>query len=109
MEPNVNEAQKIEDKVAYKREMKHQLVSFGLMIFLTILAFYAVASDVISLTFAIPFILILAVVQVLLQLYFFMHLNQKGHGWANTMILTGFFIAIPTVAALMLLLGVIKF
>lgn len=109
MEQKVTEASKIEERVAYKREMKHQLVSFGLMIFFTILAFYAVASDVISLSFAAPFILLLAIVQVILQLYFFMHLNQKGHSWPNTMILTGIFIAIPTVAALMLLLGVIKY
>ncbi|MGO4887917.1 cytochrome C oxidase subunit IV family protein [Anaerobacillus sp. MEB173] len=109
MEQKHTEASEIENKILYKREMKHQLVSFGLMIFLTIIAFMAVVSEVVTATFALPFILILAVIQVLLQLYYFMHLNQKGHTWPSIMIWSGIIIAIPTVASLMLLLGIVKY
>lgn len=92
-----------------KKEMRTQLISFVLMIFLTSMAFVSVASDAIPTSFAMPFILLLAVIQVVLQLYIFMHLNERGNGWPNAMIWTGIFIAIPTVASLMLLIGVIKF
>lgn len=115
MEPNLSKSNgpQIElttrQKMKLEQEMKHQVISFTLMIFLTALAFISVASDVIPASFAIPFILLLAVIQVVLQLYYFMHLNQKGHEWPNAFIMTGIFIAVPTVAALMLLLGVMKF
>ncbi|MDG5789453.1 cytochrome C oxidase subunit IV family protein [Evansella sp. AB-P1] len=90
------------------RELRTQIISFILMIFLTSLAFVSIASDAIPASFALPFILLLAVIQVILQLYVFMHLNERGNGWPNAMIWSGVLIAIPTVAALMLLLGVVK-
>ncbi|MFA9557326.1 cytochrome C oxidase subunit IV family protein [Evansella sp. AB-rgal1] len=90
------------------REMRTQLISFVFMLFLTSMAFISIASDAIPSGFAFPFILILAVIQVILQLYVFMHLNERGNGWTNAMIWTGVLIAIPTVAALMLLLGIVK-
>ncbi|MGJ9383946.1 cytochrome-c oxidase [Salipaludibacillus neizhouensis] len=92
-----------------KREMRTQLVSFVLMIFITSMAFFSIASDVIPNGFAIPFILILAGLQVVLQLYFFMHMNEKGTGWVNAMIWSGLFVAALTVASLMLLIGVVKY
>ncbi|ADU30894.1 cytochrome C oxidase subunit IV family protein [Evansella cellulosilytica] len=91
-----------------KYEMRKQLISFVFMIFLTSMAFISIASDAIPATFAIPFILLLAVIQVVLQLYVFMHLNERGNGWTNIMIWTGVLIAILTVATLMLLIGVRK-
>lgn len=97
------------DKLKLDREMKHQIITFVLMIFFTALAFLAIASDLIPASFALPFILILAVVQVILQLYYFMHLNQKEHEWPNAFMISGIFIVIPMVAALMLLLGVVKY
>ncbi|GIN37662.1 MULTISPECIES: cytochrome c oxidase subunit IVB [Heyndrickxia] len=59
-------------------EMKYQVISFILMILLTLIAFGAVAADL-SKWFIIPFILLLAVVQVIFQLYYFMHMSHKGH------------------------------
>lgn len=114
MEPklNTNEPQielTTKEKVKLEREMKHQIVSFVVMIFFTALAFLAIASDYIPSSFALPFILILAVIQVILQLYYFMHLKDKEHGWPNAFMLSGIVIIIPMVAALMLLLGVVKF
>ena len=60
-------------------EMRHQVVSFALMIFLTLIAFAAVAIKGFSAWFIVPFHLLLAVVQVIFQLYYFMHMNHKGH------------------------------
>ncbi|WP_209125500.1 cytochrome C oxidase subunit IV family protein [Alkalihalobacillus sp. BA299] len=90
-------------------EQKRQIIAFALMIFLTLLAFVAVAADLIPATFAIPFILILALVQLFLQLLYFMHLKDKDHGWANAFMASGMVIAIPMIAALMLLVGVVKY
>ncbi len=114
MEPNLNSNEpqiklSTNDKIKLEREMKHQVITFALMIFFTALAFLAVASDIIPASFAIPFILILAVVQVILQLYYFMHLNQKGHEWPNAFMISGIIVVIPMIAALMLLIGVVKY
>ncbi len=79
------------------------------MIFLTLLSFLAVASEIVPRTFAVPFILILAAIQFGLQLFFFMHLKDKDHGWATTFMVSALFITIPTIAALMLLIGITKY
>jgi cytochrome c oxidase subunit IV len=100
-------SKKTEKKLA--KEARHQVISFVFMIFLTSVAFLTVASDTIPNRFAIPFILLIAVVQVLMQLYYFMHLNDRGNGWNNIMLWTGIFVAAMTVPTLMLLIGVIKF
>ncbi|PLT34329.1 cytochrome c oxidase subunit IVB [Bacillus sp. V5-8f] len=60
-------------------EMKHQVITFTLMIFFTLLAFLAVGYEEFSHWFIVPFILLLAVVQVAFQLYYFMHMKHKGH------------------------------
>lgn len=90
-------------------DQKKQIIAFALMIFLTIIAFIAIGTDIVPSSFAIPFILILAVVQLLLQLVYFMHLKDKGHAWASTFITSGILIAIPCIAALILLLGIVKY
>ncbi|MCM2674852.1 cytochrome C oxidase subunit IV family protein [Alkalicoccobacillus plakortidis] len=98
-----------EEKRSHKAEIKKQIVAFALMIFLTFLAFAAVATDFVPRTLAIPFILILAVVQLALQLLFFMHMKDKDHAWVNVFMITGIFITLPTIVALMLLIGVTKY
>lgn len=74
--PNVN--------LKYRRkqnaeEMKQQVITFSMMILFTLIAFLAVAYDGFSHWFVVPFILLLAVVQVIFQLYYFMHMKHKGH------------------------------
>ncbi|UCZ51860.1 cytochrome C oxidase subunit IV family protein [Bacillus shivajii] len=91
------------------KELRTQLISFIFVIFMTSIAFVSIASDAIPNSFAVPFILILAVVNVVIQLYVFMHLNDRGNGWPNAMIWTGVLVAIPTVASLMLLIGIVKY
>lgn len=58
--------------------MRIQLVAFTLSIFLTLVAFGAVYFDF-SKWFIIPTILLLAAIQVVFQLYYFMHMSEKGH------------------------------
>ncbi|SDC33989.1 cytochrome C oxidase subunit IV family protein [Shouchella lonarensis] len=97
------------EKRAMKKEIKHQMIMFVLMLFLTVLAFAAVAADVVPHSFAVPFILILAFVQLLLQLLFFMHMKDKDHTWATVFMVTGIFVTVPTIASLMLLIGTVKY
>lgn len=98
-----------EEKRQTNKEIRKQIIVFALMIFLTIIAFLAVGADVVPRSFAVPFILILAVIQLALQLIFFMHLKDKDHGWATAFMVSGIFVTVPTIAALMLLLGVVKY
>lgn len=86
-----------------KEDMKHQVITFILMIFMTAVAFLSVAYDTFSPSFAVPFILLLAVVQVIFQLYYFMHMKHEGHETPALFIFSGVFIAITTIAALMLI------
>lgn len=92
-----------------KKETRTQLIAFVFMIFMTSLAFVSIGSEVVPNSFAIPFILTLAALQVVFQLYFFMHMNEKGTAWINAMIWSGLFVAALTVASLMFLIGVVKY
>lgn len=58
--------------------MQMQVVTFAIMIFLTFVAFATVASGM-SAFYVGPVILLLAAIQVVLQLYYFMHMSDKGH------------------------------
>jgi len=78
-------------------EMRHQVISFALMIFLTIVAFVAVGYDGFSSWFVVPFILLLAVVQVIFQLYYFMHMSHKGHEMVALFMYSGVVVAFLTV------------
>lgn len=75
------------------REMRQQLVSFGLMIFMTFIAFGLAALDF-SASFILPIIIVLAFMQVILQFYYFMHVKDKGHEYIKLMMLSGFFFAL---------------
>jgi len=87
------------------KEFKHHVWSYIASIVLTALAFLAVGYNVIESPLVIGmFILLLAVVQVVFQLYIWMHMNEKGHEMPQMFILGGASIAIITVAALMLLI-----
>lgn len=77
-------------------EMRHQLTSFAIMIFLTLIAFTMVAAGF-STYLIVPIILLLAAVQVVLQLYHFMHLSNKGTGTIAFFMFSGMFVAFITV------------
>lgn len=86
-----------------KEEMKHQLISFALMIALTLVAFAVVGSGAGSPMFVIPFLAFLAVVQVGFQFYYFMHMKEKGHEMPTILIYGGVWAAALTIAGLVLI------
>ncbi|PLT27582.1 cytochrome c oxidase subunit IVB [Peribacillus deserti] len=78
-------------------EMRYQVVSFALMIFLTLIAFAVVHFEGFSHWFVAPFIMLLAVVQVIFQLYYFMHMSHKGHETPQLFLFSGLSVALITV------------
>lgn len=70
-------------------EMRYYLISFSMMIFLTLIAFAAVSLKGFSASFTVPFILLLAILQVIFQLYYFMHMNKRGHETPSLFLYTG--------------------
>ena len=94
------------DRQHSAEHMRKQVVNFAIMIFLTLIAFTATAMDHASATFVIPLILLLAGIQVVLQLYSFMHLeDKKTHMvgvieffmWGGIFIAFTFFVAFTTI------------
>lgn len=86
-----------------KKEMQRQLISFGLMIALTLLAFVTVASDVLNKGFIVPIIFVMAIVQAGFQFYYFMHLKEKGHAMPATLIFGGVWCAFLTLAGIVVI------
>lgn len=82
-------------------EMRYQVVSFSLMIFLTLISFIAVGYDGFSNWFTVPFILLLAAVQVVFQLYYFMHMSHKGHEAPSLFLYSGLLVGLITILAFM--------
>jgi len=80
-------------------DMRYQVISFSLMIFLTIIAFVAVGLDEISNWFTVPIILLLALIQVIFQLYYFMHMNHKGHEYPAFFLYSGILVGAVTILA----------
>ncbi|MET3682013.1 cytochrome c oxidase subunit 4 [Alkalibacillus flavidus] len=103
MADNTNSVEHTEKKEFYKKKhrehMKHQVVTFVMMIAFTLIAFGLVIAEVDAM-FTIPIILVLAGVQVLFQLYYFMHMSEEGHQWPAAMIYSGIFAAVLTVLSL---------
>lgn len=83
-----------------KEELRKHLISFALMIVFTVIAFVIVASESMEKMFVIPLIIIMAVVQVGFQFYYFMHLKERGHEMPAVMIYGGVWCALLTLAAL---------
>ena len=82
---------------------KKHVVSFAWMIALTTAAFYLVISDTVPKGWILPIIMIFAVIQVFLQLFTFMHLNQKGSGYYTFFMVMGIIIAVVSAVGIILL------
>ncbi|WP_126425238.1 cytochrome C oxidase subunit IV family protein [Brevibacillus marinus] len=82
-----------------KHGYKLHILTFVLSIILTVLAFIGIAVDAVPKGFAIPFMIGLAIVQAAFQAAYWMHLNQKGHEFPITFILSAFFCSTITVLA----------
>lgn len=80
-------------------DMRYQVISFSLMIFLTLIAFVAVGYDGFSEWYTIPIIFLLAVVQVIFQLYYFMHMSHEGHELPAFFLYSGLTVGIVTILA----------
>jgi cytochrome c oxidase subunit IV len=78
-------------------EMRYQIVSFAMMIFLTLIAFAAVGLKGFTASFTKPVILLLAVVQVIFQLYYFMHMKHKGHEAPSLFLFSGLLVGLLTI------------
>lgn len=83
-----------------KEEMQKQLISFALMIGFTVISFSLVATGLMDNMFLIPVLLILAIIQVAFQFYFFMHMKDKDHEMPALMIYAGMGVAILVFIAL---------
>src|SRR5690625_733582 len=84
-----------------KEEMQKQLISFGLMILFTIVAFALVAASDLGRAYIVPILFVMAIVQAGFQFYYFMHLKDKGHAMPATLIYGGVWAAFLTFAGLM--------
>lgn len=92
-------------KIERKREMRHQVTSFALMIFLTFAAFGMVALELEPL-FITAAVLAMAFVQVILQFFFFMHMKDKGHDLLKIFFLCGFYFAIAFILTFILIVWI---
>jgi len=89
----------------YKRrrsanEMRSHVTTFAIMIFLTLIAFTMVYAGF-SAYFVVPIILLLAAVQVVLQLYYFMHMSHKGHDTAQMFLYSGVIVGLIVIITMM--------
>ncbi|WP_044641082.1 cytochrome C oxidase subunit IV family protein [Risungbinella massiliensis] len=82
--------------------VKH-LLSFAVMIVLTVAAFYLVAVDVVPKSWILPLLLVFALIQVLLQFFTFMHLDQKGSLMYVIFIFSGLLIAVVSAVGMVLM------
>ncbi|MEC0373398.1 cytochrome C oxidase subunit IV family protein [Paenibacillus chibensis] len=71
---------------------KHIIV-FVLSIVLTAIAFAAVAAGGVNAAFTVLLLLVMAVIQVLVQMGYWMHLKDRGHMMPIIFMLGGFFVA----------------
>jgi len=85
------------------REKQYQLMVYGVSVVLTLLAFLAVGSEAIQNRPAlVSFIIILALLQVLFQLTYFMHLKDKGHKYPVGFLFYGGFATMVIVFGILL-------
>ncbi|QBK25523.1 cytochrome C oxidase subunit IV family protein [Ureibacillus thermophilus] len=100
-----NQAQYEFDRRKGALQLRKQVINFAIMIFLTFIAFATVVADFAP-TFIKPVILLLAGIQVILQLYSFMHMDDKNAPyigvistfvWVGAVIAFTFFLAFNTI------------
>ncbi len=88
---------------ANKSQALKHVIAFAVMIVLTAIAFYLVATNIITMQLLVPILLVLATIQVILQLYFFMHLDQKGTGFQILFMAAGIVIAVVSAVGILLM------
>lgn len=88
---------------ASKSQVAKHVIAFAVMIILTSISFYLVATNVITLQLLVPILLVLATIQVILQLYIFMHLDQKGSAFPILFMTAGVVIAVVSAVGILLM------
>lgn len=100
-----SQAQYEYDRAQAAKHMRNQVTQFAIMLLLTFTAFAAVAADFAP-NFIVPLILLFAGVQVVQQLYAFMHLEEKDtpHNgiiqffmWSAVIVIFPVFLALLTI------------
>lgn len=104
MEPSIKQQPQQPEKQTEKREtVWRHIGSFVWMILLTMLAFYVVWEEWLDPLSTFWVLIILAAIQVALQLFTFMHLNQKGYGVVILFLALGLIIAMVSAVGLVLM------
>jgi cytochrome c oxidase subunit IV len=101
VEPSLNKKPQV--NVKKTRSTSRFLWSFMWMVLFTALSFYLVAYPHFTVMTTFWIILSAAVVQVFLQLYTFMHLDEKGNEMPIIFMALGLFIAVISVVGLILM------
>jgi cytochrome c oxidase subunit IV len=78
---------------------RNHYLTFAGSIILTMLAFAAVLYGGMSKAFLVPFLIFMALVQVILQLTYWMHMKDRGHTFAIIGLSFGSIVALTAVAA----------
>jgi cytochrome c oxidase subunit 4 len=80
MKPSINHRPAQMKKEKERSKVTKYMISFFLMIAFTALSFYLVAVPLFDANTTFWVIMIAALIQAILQLFAFMHLDQKGYG-----------------------------
>ncbi|GIP49912.1 Cytochrome c oxidase subunit 4B [compost metagenome] len=89
---------------AVKHRQRHEgpekhIIAFIFSIVLTLIAFAAVAAGGVNTAFTVILLLVMAVLQVLIQLGYWMHMKDKGHLIPIIFMAGGFFVAFTAIIA----------
>jgi cytochrome c oxidase subunit IV len=102
MQPQWVKQREPEKRVKQESAWKH-VFSFFWMILFTAIAFWIVGENKLNLMQTFWIILILAILQVILQLFTFMHLMQKGYGIVILFFALGLLIATVSAVGIILM------
>ncbi|USB33759.1 cytochrome C oxidase subunit IV family protein [Paenibacillus sp. YPG26] len=91
-EHNTNQGGAVKHRHRTEGPQKH-IVAFIFSIVLTLIAFAAVAAGGVNASFTIILLVVMAILQVLVQLGYWMHLKDKGHMIPILFMAFGFFVA----------------
>jgi cytochrome c oxidase subunit IV len=78
---------------------RNHYLTFMASIMLTMLAFAAVVYGGMSKAFLVPFLILMAVVQVVMQLAYWMHMKDRGHVYSIIGLIFGVIITLTAIAA----------
>lgn len=93
-----NGVQSVKRRHRHEGPQKH-IIAFIFSIVLTLIAFAAVAAGGVNIAFTVILLLVMAVLQVLVQLGYWMHMKDKGHLIPIVFMAGGFFVAGTAIVA----------